>query len=304
MTAEGRLLLRAAPSRATYVRPPAVPHHGRVTSALLYDSATAQPAWSTPYVNLWRWRGLLRLMATRDLVGRYRRSVLGVLWTVLNPLLTTAVLFVVFSEFFRFQIPGVPFVVYLLSGVLVVTFVQQGILGVGHSLLNHAPLLTRVYVPPEVVAAAHAASIGVNLAVTLVPLLVFQLVLGVGIPITVLVVPVLVLLMFGFVLGLGLVLAVLAIRFRDVLDLAGVTLVLLAYATPTFYPIDIVPESYRSLFALNPAYWYLDVFRHLVYGGDLGNVKAWAVCLACSIVSLVVGTRLFSALWPRSVTSL
>lgn len=269
-----------------------------------YDSSTARLTWSTPYVNLWQWRGLLKLMAVRDLVGRYRRSVLGVLWTVLNPLLTTAVLFIVFSEFFRFQIPGVPFIVYLLSGVLVVTFVQQGILGVGNSLLNHAPLLTRVYVPPEVVAAAHAASIGVNLLVTLVPLLLLQVALGVGVPVTVLLVPVLLLLMFAFVLGLGLVLAVLAIRFRDVLDLAGVSLVLLAYATPTFYPVSIVPEGYRTLLAVNPAFWYLDVFRHLVYGGDLGSLRAWAICAGCAAVSLLLGTRLFSALWPRSVTSL
>ena len=281
-----------------------VPHHGPVTATPVYDSDTARTTWSSPYVNLWRWRGLLRLMAVRDLVGRYRRSVLGVLWTVLNPLLTTGVLFLVFSEFFRFQIPGVPFIVYLLSGVLVVTFVQQGILGVGHSLLNHAPLLTRVYVPPEVVAAAHAASIGVNLCVTLVPLLLFQVVLGVGVPWTVVVLPVLVALMFAFVLGLGLLLAVLAIRFRDVLDLAGVSLVLLAYATPTFYPVDIVPETYRTILALNPAFWYLDVFRHLVYGGDLGTVRAWIICAVCAAVSLVLGTRLFSALWPRSVTSL
>lgn len=275
-----------------------------MTAPTVYDSATAQTTWATPYVNLWRWRGLLRLMAVRDLVGRYRRSVLGVLWTVLNPLLTTAVLWLVFSEFFRFQIPGVPFIVYLLSGVLVVTFVQQGILGVGNSLVNHAPLLTRVYVPPEVVAAAHAASIGVNLVVTLVPLLLFQLLLGVGVPVTVFLVPVLVLLMFAFVLGLGLVLAVLAIRFRDVLDLAGVTLVLLAYATPTFYPVEIVPESYRGVLALNPAYWYLDVFRHLVYGGDLASLKAWLICLVCAGASLLLGTRVFTALWPRSVTSL
>ncbi len=281
-----------------------MPHHGGVSTPTVYDSATAQTTWATPYVNLWQWRGLLRLMAVRDLVGRYRRSVLGVLWTVLNPLLTTAVLFLVFSEFFRFQIPGVPFIVYLLSGVLVVTFVQQGILGVGNSLVNHAPLLTRVYVPPEVVAAAHAASIGVNLVVTLVPLLLLQMLLGVGVPLTVLLVPVLVLLMFGFVLGLGLVLAVLAIRFRDVLDLAGVSLTLLAYATPTFYPVEIVPVAYQPLLALNPAYWYLDVFRHLAYGGDLGNLKAWLVCIGCAAISLLVGTRVFTAMWPRSVTSL
>lgn len=272
--------------------------------ATVYDSDTARTTWSTPYVNLWRWRGLLQLLAVRDLVGRYRRSVLGILWTVLNPLLTTAVLFVVFSAFFRFQVPDVPFIVYLLSGVLVVTFVQQGILGVGNSLVNHAPLLTRVYVPPEVVAAAHAASIGVNMTVTLVPLLVLQLALGVGIPWTVLLLPVLITLMFGFVLGLGLLIAVMAIRFRDILDLAGVTLVLLAYATPTFYPVEIVPEAYRAVLALNPAFWYLDLFRNLVYGGDLGSAQAWLICLACAGVSLVLGTRLFSALWPRSVTAL
>lgn len=281
-----------------------VPQNVLVTTAV-YDSDRAATSWSTPYANLWQWRGLLRLMAARDLVSRYRRSTLGVLWTLLNPLLTTLVLWIVFQGFFRFRIPGdVPFVVYLLSGVVVVTFVQQGILGVGHSLLNHAPLLTRVYVPPEVVAAAHAASIAVNLLVSLLPLLGLQLLLGVGVPPTVLLLPVLVAVMFGFVLGVGLLLAVLAIRFRDVLDLAQVTLVLLAYATPTFYPISIVPQEYRSLLALNPAFWYLDLFRNLVYGGSVGTPLAWAVALACTAVSVLLGTHLFSALWPRSVTSL
>lgn len=276
----------------------------RMTQSV-YDSATVRLTWWTPYANLWRWRGLLKLMAVRDLVARYRRSTLGVLWTLLNPLLTTLVLWVVFQGFFRFQIPGdVPFIVYLLSGVIIVTFVQQGILGVGNSLLNHAPLLTRVYVPPEVVAAAHAASIGVNLAVSMLPLLLLQLLTGVGLPPTLLLLPVLFVLMFGFVLGIGLMLAVLAIRFRDVLDLAGVSLVLLGYATPTFYPVEIVPEAYRGVLALNPAYWYLDLFRHLVYAGDLGTLLAWAVCVACSLISILVGTRLFTSLWPRSVTSL
>lgn len=271
----------------------------------VYDSAVARQTWATPYVNLWQWRGLLRLMAVRDLVGRYRRSVLGVLWTLLNPLLTTLVLWVVFSNFFKFNIPGdVPFIVYLLSGVTVVTFVQQGILGVGHSLLNHAPLLTRVYVPPEVVAAAHAASIGVNLGISLLPLLVLQVVLGVGIPLTIVVLPVLVVVMFAFVLGVGLLLAVLAIRFRDVLDLAAVSLVLLSYATPTFYPVGIVPAHYRTVLALNPAFWYLDLFRHLVYGGDLGTLQAWGISIGSAGLSLFLGTRLFSLLWPRSVTSL
>lgn len=276
-----------------------------MTSSSVYDSAAARTTWSTPYLNLWRWRGLLRLMAVRDLVSRYRRSTLGVLWTLLNPLLTTVVIWVVFQGFFRFRVPGdVPFIVYLLSGVVVVTFVQQGILGVGHSLLNHAPLLTRVYVPPEVVAAAHAASIGANLAVSLLPLLALQLLLGVGIPLSVLVLPLLVVLMFAFVLGIGLVLAVLSIRFRDVLDLAAVSLVLLGYATPTFYPVDIVPADYRAVLALSPVYWYLDLFRHLVYGGDLGSLQAWSIAVLSAAVSVLLGTRAFSALWPRSVTAL
>lgn len=282
-----------------------MPHHERVSAALVYDSSTAVTTWATPYLNLWRWRGLLRLLAVRDLVGRYRRSTLGVLWTLLNPLLTTLVMWVVFSGLFRFQIPGhVPFIVYLLSGITVVTFIQQGILGVGHSVLNHAPLLTRVYVPPEVMAAAHAASIGVNMGVSMLPLLVLQLALGVGIPWTVLLVPLLVGVMFAFVLGVGLVLAVLSIRYRDVLDLAGVSLVLLGYATPTFYPVQIVPAHYRSVLALNPAYWYLDLFRHLVYAGDLGTPTAWAVAVGFGAVSMLVGTRLFSGMWARSVTSL
>lgn len=249
--------------------------------------------------------GLLRLLVTRDLTLRYKRSALGISWTLLNPLLTTAVMFAVFSQIFRFELPnGEPFVVYLLSGVILIGFFSQGVLAAGSSIVNNAGILTKVYVPPEVFALAAAVSAGVNLVINLVPLLLIQLVVGVGIPWTILLVPLPVLALLCLVTGLGLLIASAAVYFYDIIDLTGVLLGLLGYLTPTFYPITIVPQTIRPFVEANPLYSYLLAFRDLVY---LGRIPPWyvvAMVLGTALVTLSLGVFAFSRSWRRLVVLL
>jgi ABC-2 type transport system permease protein len=274
-------------------------------SVAVYDSDQRRPPFVGEFRNLYAYRGLLRLLVVRDLTLRYKRSLLGVWWTLLNPLLTTAVMYVVFSNVFRFQIPGgVPFVVYLLSGVLVVTFFSQGVNNVGVSLVSSAPILTKVYVPPEVFAVAAAVAAAVNFGISLVPLLAVQLVAGVGVPWTALLVPVPVLALLCLVTGVGLLVATGAIRFPDTLDLVGILVILLGYLTPTFYPLDIVPDGFKLFVQLNPLYSYLVVFRELVYGGPATEWWNWAVMLGTAAGLLALGTYTFSRSWRTTAALL
>ncbi len=265
--------------------------------ALVYDSDHRLPPLVDEGVQLLRYRDLLRLLVVRDLTLRYKRSLLGVWWTLLNPLLTTAVMWIVFSNIFRFPTGDVPFIVYLLSGVLLLNFFSQGINGVGVSLVSSANILTKVYVPPVVFAVSAALAAAVNFLVSLLPLLAVQIVTGTGIPWTALLVPLPALALLALVTGLGLLVAAAAIRFADTLDLVAILVVLLGYLTPTFYPVEIVPDRFRLAIDANPLYSYLLVFRSLAYEGDLGPWWAWSVMAGTAVTALVVGTWLFSRRW-------
>lgn len=271
----------------------------------VYDSDRRRRPVVEELANIRNHRGLLRLLVVRDLTLRYKRSTLGIWWTVLNPLLTTAVMFAVFSQLFRFEMPNdEPFVLYLLSGVILLGFFAQGVIAAGSSIVNSAGILTKVYVPPEVFALAAAVAAAVNLAINLVPLLIIQLVVGWGVPWTIVLVPLPVLALLALVTGIGLLVAAAAVYFYDVLDLTSVVLGLVGYLTPTFYPITIVPERFRPFVEANPLYSYLLAFRNLVYLGHIPPWYVWAMITATSLVTLSLGVYAFSKSWRRLVVLL
>lgn len=269
-----------------------------------YDSDEGRRPLLTEARNLWDYRGLVQLLIVRDLTVRYKRSTLGVWWTLLNPLLAMVILWIVFGQIFRFSIPGVPYVVYLLSGIIYYTFFSQGVIASGSGIVNSASILTKVSVPPEVFSISAAAAAGANLLISLIPLLMIQLVTGVGIPWTVVLVPIPLLCLLGLIAGMGLLVASAAVYFYDVLDLTAVVVSLLGYLTPTFYPIDIVPESLRWLVVGNPLYSYLTIFRGFVYEGVFAPGWMFAVMFGTSLLVLVIGVWIFSRSWKNLVVLL
>lgn len=271
----------------------------------VYDSDQRPSAFVAPFAHLVQHRALIRLLVARDITVRYKRSALGVWWTLLNPLLTTAVLWVVFSQVFRFATEDpVPFVVYLLSGVLVVTFFSQGVAAVGGSIVNSSAILTKVYVPPEIFAIAAAAAAMTNFFLSMVPLLLIQVVVGVGIPWTVLLTWIPAVALLALVTGVGLVVASIAVFFYDVMDLANVGVQLVAYLTPSFYPIEIVPDRLQAFVFANPLYSYLLTFRAFVY---LGELPPWWALLTMTVTAagaLAVGVWTFARSWKNLVVLL
>jgi ABC-type polysaccharide/polyol phosphate export permease len=274
-------------------------------STNVYDSDVARRPLLSELSNVWAHRGLIRLIVTRDLTVRYKRSTLGVWWTLLNPLLTSAVMWIVFGNFFRFEIPGgIPFIVYLLSGVLFITFFAQAVMSAGSAIVNSAGILTKVYVPPEVFSVAAAIAAAINFLISLAILLVIQVATGTAIPWTVVFVPIPVLAMLALSAGLGLLIASAAVHFFDVLDLTGVGIQLISYLTPTFYPISIVPEHFQWLININPLYSYLTVFRELVYGNAGAELWMWAYMGLTAVFALFIGVYIFSRSWRKLVVLL
>ncbi len=274
------------------------------SSTAVYDSAQLRKPLLTEFRNLWEFRGLIRLLVGRDITVRYKRSALGVWWTLLNPLLTMSILWIVFSQFFRFQIPDVPFAVYLLSGMLVITLFAQGVNATGAAMVNNAGVLSKVYVPPEVFAFSSGLAAATNFIIALIPLLLIQLGTGVGIPWTVVLVPIPLLFLLAFTVGVGLLIAAAAVYFYDVLDLTNVFIQLVSYLVPTFYPISIVPAKFLWIIQSNPLYSFVKVFRGFVYEGGFAPWWNFVVMGLSGVLILTLGVWVFSRSWKNLVVLL
>jgi len=241
--------------------------------------------------HLLRYRDLVWYLVVRDLKVRYRRSAIGFLWTMLQPLLTMAVLALVFSAVFRFEIHNFP--VYALSGILFWNFFSQSIVTAMNSLRANAGLLVKLPLPKAVFPVAAVASGLVNLLFALVPLLAILLATGHALRPALLFLPVSILLAAAFTLGAGLLLSPLAAFFSDVVELVGVLMMLAFYLTPVFYPKDIIPVEYAWLVRFNPLRSVLEVFRDPIYFGKVPPLSHLAVTLGIAALALLIGVIAF-----------
>ncbi len=241
----------------------------------------------------------------RDLTLRYKRSVLGVWWTVLNPLLTAAVMWLVFSQIFRRVSEDIPFIIYLLSGILLIsTFFAQGVIAAGSSLMSSGGILSKIRVPGEVFAFTAALAAGVNFAIGIVPVLIIMVLTGTPIPWTIILIPIPAFAMLALVTGVGMMIAAAAVHFYDILDFVRVILQLVIWMVPTFYPLEMIPEKYQFVIKLNPLYSYLEVFRGFLYRGSFAPGWNFAVMAVSAIVFLIIGVWVFSKSWRSMIVKL
>jgi ABC-2 type transport system permease protein len=251
------------------------------------------PQTAAPMRHLFSYRDLIWTLVARDLKVRYRRSAIGFLWTMLQPLLTMLVLYIVFSTVFMFKAGLDNYPVYALSGILFWNFFSQSILASMNSLRANALLVQKLPVPLMVFPLATVLSGMVNLGLALLPL--FGVLLFTGHPITpaLLFLPVAIAIAALFTLGAGLLLSPLAVFFTDVVELVGVFFTLLMYLTPTFYPLSIVPERFRWLVRFNPVRSILEVFRDPIYYGKIPPLSHLTVAVTLALLALLIGGLTF-----------
>lgn len=243
--------------------------------------------------DIFRYRDLVLTLVARDLKVRYRRSAIGFLWTMLQPLLMMLVFHLVFSALFRFNLPNYP--IYALAGILFWNFFSQSIVASMNSLRGNAQLLQKLPVPKIVFPLATVISGVVNLLLALLPLLLIMVVTAGASSLkpALLFLPVSILLAALFTLGAGLLLAPLAVFFSDVVELIGVLLSLVMYLTPIFYPKEIVPENLRWIVRFNPVRSILEVFRDPIYQGEIPPITHLSVCIGIAVLALAVGAVAF-----------
>ncbi len=246
-----------------------------------------------------RYRYLMKQLVARDFKTKYKRSVLGVLWSFLNPLLTMVVQYIVFSTLFRSDIPN--FALYLLTGIVCFNFFSEATTMALGSIVNNAPLITKVYVPKYIYPLTRVMSSAVNFLLALIPLFAVMLITGTPVRVSILLMPAGLLCLFAVSLGIGMLLASAMVFFRDTQFLWGVVSMLWMYATPIFYPESIIPASFMTLYKCNPLYHIIRFIRIVLMDGISPEPKAYALMAIASFVPLALGVLVFKRTQDRFV---
>lgn len=241
---------------------------------------------------IFKYKNLINELVNRDIKKKYRRSILGILWSMLNPLLMMLITAMVFSNLFRFEIKN--FALYLLTGQIIFTFYAEATNFAMGSILENGHLIKKVYVPKYLFPLSRVVSSAVNLLFTLPAMLAIILLTGQIISFKILFCIIPLALLFIFCLGMGLFLAALAVYFRDMFHLYGVALTALNYATPIFYPENIIPLQYQWIVHYNPIYYYLKMFREVIYGNQIPDINLIIICFFISIIALIIGGFFFN----------
>lgn len=221
-----------------------------------------------------------------NLRRRYRRSVLGFAWSLLNPLLTMAVMTAVFSLLWHAN-PKL-FGVYVFTGLLPWTYITDSITMGSQSLVQSEAFLKKVYIPKSFFPLVAVSTETANFAFSLASLMVMALIAGVHMNWTVLLVPAAIGLLFLFNFSVTLILSIATVYFRDLTHIIKVGLSTLFYLVPIIYNLDMVPEKYRVLFLLNPIFYFIDLFRSLIYVGVMPDATHWAIPSIITAVTLSI----------------
>lgn len=246
-----------------------------------------------------RYHFLLRQLVSRDFKTKYKRSVLGVLWSLMNPLLTMLVMYIVFSTLFKSNISNFP--VYLLIGIVCWNFFNETVGSCLTSVTGNAALITKVYVPKYMYPLSRTMSCMVNLGMSLIPLMLVLILTRTQFTIRYLLLPFPLICLFLFSFGVGLLLASLMVFFRDTQFLWGVVSMLWMYLTPIFYDTSIIPEEFMVLYKMNPLYHIIRIMRVLLIEGNSPEPKAYLLCMVASAVPLLLGMLAFKKSQDRFV---
>ncbi len=245
----------------------------------------------TSFALIKKYKFLLKQLVSRDFKTRYKRSVLGVFWSFLNPLLMMIVQYLVFSQLFKADIDNYP--VYLLSGLVVFNFFNEAVGQALISIVGNASLITKVYLPKYVYPITKVLSSSINLLMSWIPLMIAAFITGEGFTKAYLMIPYILICLVIFTMGWGMIMAAGMTFFRDLQFLWGIISMIWMYMTPIFYPLTIVPKEIRMYFEYNPMLHYVNAIRSIVLDGVTPKPIEFMICTLSALVMFVIGGLVF-----------
>lgn len=243
--------------------------------------------------NFRKYKFLMSQLVIRDFKVKYKRSVLGVLWSLLYPVLTMAVMALVFTNVFKFSTPGVNYLVYLMSGLVLFNYFSEASNLAMSSVVANFSLINKVYMPKYIFPLTKCLFVGINFLLTLIPLYAIIFLTGTGVNIYHLLLPYVFVCLFLFTVGMGFVLSTISVFMRDMFYIYGVIITLWTYLTPIMYDVAIIPEKFQIFMKLNPMYWFLDFARQIILYNQCPGLHNFIYCAIFGVGFLFLGIWIF-----------
>lgn len=268
------------------------------TKLSTFDSSERSKAKNILIINfreLVTYRYAIYNFISSNLRARYRKSALGFLWTLLNPLFTMAILTIVFSTIFQSSIKN--FSVYIFSGLLPWTLISNSMVSGSMSLIAGEAYLKKVYIPKFIFPMMTVGVEVLNFLLSLTSLFFLAILLGAKISWALLTLPIALLLTTLFILGLALIVSIITPYFRDLSHMIQLAFTGLFYLTPIVYPVELLSKNPVLLAAVksNPFFYFVELFHTIIYRARIPDTSSWLICLSLTIISLVAGFVVFNS---------
>jgi lipopolysaccharide transport system permease protein len=245
--------------------------------------------------DLWAYRELLYFLTLRDIKVRYKQTLMGAVWVVIQPLMTMLIFTLIFNKFARLDTKDIPYPLFAYSGLLLWTFFSNAVTSGTYSLVNNSHLVTKVYFPRVFIPAAALAAGLVDLGIASLLLIALAIYYGVSPSWGVLLVPLIVLLAAMLALGVGLLASALTVKYRDLRHALPFVMQFWMFASPVIYPTNIVPEQWRWILLINPMTGILEGFRAALTGQPF-DWTLIAVSAVAATILLAVAFYVFRGL--------
>lgn len=246
-------------------------------------------ALSSKLFDLWRYRELLLILAWRDIKVLYKQSFIGILWVVLRPLMSMAILSFIFGKVVNLPSGGIPYPVFVLLGLLPWTYFSSSLSASTTSILSSANLVSKVYFPRILIPIAANLATLVDFSISFVIVILMLIIYGIPVSAWLLLTPLMVVLLFIASVGPGMLLGALNVRYRDVGQTFPFILQIWMFLTPVIYPMEFLPQDYRMFLYLNPMVGPIETFRALAIADAHVNVTGLFISLASAVVMMMVG---------------
>lgn len=250
--------------------------------------------------NFKRYSFLMSELISRDFKVKYKRSVLGVLWSILQPILMMTVMAIVFSQMFKFKVEGINYLVYLMTGIVMFNYFSEATSNAMTSVVFNFGLINKVYIPKYIFPVSKCLFCGINFILTLIPWFGIILLSYVGLGeytchlnVWYILIPYVFLCFFLFALGIGFILSCVSVFLRDMFYIYSIILTIWNYMTPVFYSIEILPTKLQTIFKFNPLYLYITGIRSIVLAGERPSVTQLGFMALYGIITLFIGLIVF-----------
>lgn len=236
---------------------------------------------------------LLFQLVLRDFKVKYKRSILGVFWSLLYPILMMSVMAVVFSNVFKFSTPGISYLTYLLIGLTYFNYFSEASNLAMSSVVANFSLINKVYLPKYIFPFSKCVFVGINFLLTLIPLYAVILLTGTGLNWWHLLLPFSFVCLFLFTIGMGFILSTIAVFLRDMFYIYGIILTIWTYLTPIMYDINILSSRFSLILKFNPLYQYINFARTIILYNSCPTIGQFTGCIVSALVVFFLGTFIF-----------